>query len=289
MRIANIAHRAHIVVRANRAVDVERLSDGRFGPTMPDLYHQWDEFRSWAVTAADPDEPNATTFEISEVGNPSPAPRQVFAIGLNYAEHAGETGTPLPEEPAVFTKFPTSLAGPATTVALPAGNVDWEVELVVVIGRGGRAIPTDSAWQHVAGVSVGQDLSERVRQSVGPVPQFSLGKSYEGFSPVGPFLVTVDELADPDDLALGCRLNGEQMQKSRTRHMIFPVPILVAKLSAVVELLPGDLIFTGTPSGVGLARTPPRFITPGDELVSYVDGVGEIRQTFTTATSHSGG
>jgi 2-keto-4-pentenoate hydratase/2-oxohepta-3-ene-1,7-dioic acid hydratase in catechol pathway len=289
MRIANIAQRAHIVVGAGRAVDIGRLSNGRFGPAMPDLYRQWDEFRSWAVTAPDPDESNATAFEIAQVGNPSPAPWQVFAIGLNYSEHAGETGTPLPEEPAVFTKFPTSLAGPESTVALPAGNVDWEAELVVVIGRGGRAIATDSAWEHVAGVSVGQDLSERVLQSAGPIPQFSLGKSHAGFSPVGPFLVTTDELDDPDDLALGCRLNGEQLQKSRTRHMIFPVPVLIAKLSAVVELLPGDLIFTGTPSGVGLARTPPRFIRPGDELVSYVEGVGEIRQAFTTATSHSGG
>jgi 2,4-didehydro-3-deoxy-L-rhamnonate hydrolase len=171
--------------------------------------------------------------------------------------------------------------------------VDWEVELVVVIGHRCDRVPERAAWSHIAGVMVGQDLSERQLQLSGPAPQFSLGKSFPGFGPVGPELVTVDELANPDDLALGCRLEGgEILQNGSTRDLIFAVPELIARLSAVCPLLPGDLIFTGTPAGVGGGRTPPKFLQPGDVLVSWIDGVGELRnpmvaaQTDTAADPH---
>jgi 2-keto-4-pentenoate hydratase/2-oxohepta-3-ene-1,7-dioic acid hydratase in catechol pathway len=177
----------------------------------------------------------------------------------------------------VFTKYVTSLTGPTGEINLPPGSVDWEVELVVVVGRRAHRVAAERGWDHVAGVSVGQDISERDLQRVGPAPQFSLAKSYPGFGPIGPVLVTPDELSDPDDLELGCLVNGEQLQKARTRDMIFGVGELIARLSAVTPLLPGDVIFTGTPSGVGLGRSPQRFLSPGDELVSYVRGVGEMR------------
>jgi 2,4-diketo-3-deoxy-L-fuconate hydrolase len=211
----------------------------------------------------------------------------VFAVGLNYADHAAEAGIAPPEAPVIFTKFASAISGPVTTVSLPPGSVDWEVELVVVMGRGGRDIPAARAWDAVAGLSVGQDLSERLGQMSGPVPQFSLAKSHRGFAPIGPALVTIDELDDPDDLELGATINGEVVQRSRTSQMIFPVPELIECLSRTVELFPGDVLFTGTPPGVGVGRTPPRFLGPGDVLRSHVDGIGELVQTFACADQAS--
>jgi 2,4-didehydro-3-deoxy-L-rhamnonate hydrolase len=156
------------------------------------------------------------------------------------------------------------------------------VELVVVIGQEARSVPAVRAWDYVAGLSVGQDISERILQLAATPPQFSLGKSYPGFGPVGPWLITIDELPDPDDLELGCAINGEQMQHGRTGHLIFGVSDLIEHLSAATPLLPGDLIFTGTPSGVGLGREPQRWLVPGDVLTSYISGIGEMRHFFVT-------
>jgi 2-keto-4-pentenoate hydratase/2-oxohepta-3-ene-1,7-dioic acid hydratase in catechol pathway len=181
----------------------------------------------------------------------------------------------------MFTKWVSCLSGPVSEVTLPpGGHTDWEVELVAVIGRRAYAIDEADAWNHVAGLTVGQDLSERITQSAGPSPQFSLGKSLPGFGPTGPWLVTPDEFDDPDDLELGCSINGEQMQKGRTRDLIFSVPAMISKLSQKLTLLPGDVVFTGTPAGVGLGRDPQRWLAPGDELISYVAGIGELRQRF---------
>lgn len=213
----------------------------------------------------------------SDFGNPVPQPRQIFAIGLNYAAHAAEASLAVPEDLTVFTKFVTALTGPYGTITLPPGTVDWEVELVAVIGRGGRNIAADTAWNHVAGISVGQDLSERTRQYNGPAPQYSLAKSHPGFGPIGPLLVTPDEFDDPDDIELGCAINGEHVQKGHTSDMVFPVPEIIARLSAITPLLPVDIIFTGTPPGVGVGRQPQRFLSPGDELLTYMRGVGEMR------------
>lgn len=181
----------------------------------------------------------------------------------------------------MFTKYVSSFSGPDTTVTIPeGGSVDWEVELVVVIGRETRGVGAGDAWNHIAGLTVGQDISERVGQLRGPAPQFGLGKSHPGFSPQGPWLVTPDHLPDPDDLELGCAIDGEGMQKGRTRDLIFPVPALVAELSRNVTLYPGDVIFTGTPAGVGAARDPKRFLAPGEQLDSWITGIGELHQTF---------
>jgi 2-keto-4-pentenoate hydratase/2-oxohepta-3-ene-1,7-dioic acid hydratase in catechol pathway len=141
-------------------------------------------------------------------------------------------------------------------------------------------VPAAAAWEHVAGLSVGQDVSERILQMASKPPQFSMGKSYPGFGPVGPWLVTPDEFSDPDDLELGCSINGEQMQKARTRDLIVGVPELIEHLSGVTPLLPGDIIFTGTPSGVGSGRSPQRWLAPGDVLTTYIEGIGEMRHTF---------
>ncbi|WP_324674277.1 fumarylacetoacetate hydrolase family protein [Mycobacterium sp. 663a-19] len=265
-----------------RALDVHQASDGRFDTSPQQIYDEWGDFLSWAREA---DPGSGEPFSTSELGAPAPAPKQVFAIGLNYRAHAAESHFDVPDEPTVmFTKWPSCLTGPVTTVGLPAdGHTDWEVELVVVMGRLAHRITADEAWEHVAGVTVGQDLSERITQTSGPSPQFSLGKSLPGFGPTGPWLVTPDEFDNPDDLELGCAINGEQMQKGRTSDLVFSVPTLISRLSQKLPLLPGDVLFTGTPAGVGLGRTPPRYLASGDELISYVSGIGELRQNFVAA------
>lgn len=278
MRIANTDGRAKLLVDGG-AVDIERASSGRFGSDPQAIYDRVDDLRAWADTVRTADEP----WDPASAGPPVPAPRQVFAIALNYTDHAAEAGVQTPDAPLVFVKYMTSLAGPITEVRLPEGSVDWEVESVAVIGAKARNVPVSEAWQHVAGLAVGQDLSERQLQRSGPVPQFGLAKSFPGFSPIGPAVVTVDEVDSPDDLGIGCELNGEEVQKARTSDMIFSVPQLVSYLSGILPLLPGDLIFTGTPPGVGMGRTPPRFLQPGDRLHSWIEGIGELEQTFVSA------
>ncbi|MEV6060812.1 fumarylacetoacetate hydrolase family protein [Nocardia asteroides] len=278
MRFANIDNRLVFIGADDRAVDLAQASAGRFTSRIQEAYLRWEELIEFCdgLSVKTKGQPLADIAPES-FGNPAPQPRQIFAIGLNYAEHAAESSFAVPDEPPVFTKFASCLNGPYGTITLPAGKVDWETELVVIIGRGGADIATDNAWSHVAGLSVGQDISERDRQRVGPAPQFSMGKSFPGFGPIGPVLVTPDEFENPDDLELGCLINGEQMQKGRTRDMVFPVPELIARLSAITPLMPGDVIFTGTPSGVGIGRSPERYLAPGDELVTYVRGIGEMR------------
>jgi len=290
VRIANLADRAVIVTPSTssgtvRAIDIADASDGRFGPDPQSLFEDWAGFAEWAG-AFDASTSSATKSEAldpAELGAPVPRPRQVFAIGLNYAEHAAEAGYPPDSMPVTFTKFPSSIVGPDAVVELPEGHVDWEVELVVVIGREGFHLDREHAWDHVAGLTIGQDLSERITQLQGSAPQFSLGKSFPGFGPIGPWLVTPDEFADRDDLAISCRLSGEGMQSSRTSMMLYDVPELLVRLSAVCSLLPGDIIFSGTPSGIGNRRTPPRFIGADDVLVSEIEGIGTLTTRFTTA------
>jgi 2-keto-4-pentenoate hydratase/2-oxohepta-3-ene-1,7-dioic acid hydratase in catechol pathway len=272
VKLASLEGRA-VLVEDGRAVDVEAASSGAFGPGLEDVYERWLDF---VAAAPGFDRRGAREFEPSELGCCSPMPRQVIAVGLNYESHALETGLPIPELPAVFTKFPTCLTGPEAEVALGGTTVDWEVELVVVIGVEADRVREEDAWDHVAGLSVGQDLSDRTVQFAAGA-QFSLGKSYAGYGPVGPWLVTLDELEDPDDLALGCRLNGETVQEDRTSGLVFSVPRLIAELSGMMRLLPGDMIFTGTPAGVGMVASPPRFLADGDLLESWVEGIGTIR------------
>lgn len=279
MRLANVDGRAVLLTADDRGIDVAEASDGKYGPDPAAVYADWDGFRAWAEQV--PDGPELS-FTRAQLGPPSPAPRQIVAIGLNYRDHAAESGFQAPEGlPPTFTKFVSSLTGPDVEVTLPpGGNVDWEVELVAVIGRTAARVPEAEAWEYVAGVTIGQDISERISQLAGPAPQFSLGKSFPRFAPVGPWLVSPEALADRDDLALGCAIDGEKVQDGRTSDLIFPVARLVAELSRTLTLYPGDLLFTGTPAGVGVGRTPPRFLQPGEAVVSWIEGIGDMRQTF---------
>jgi 2-keto-4-pentenoate hydratase/2-oxohepta-3-ene-1,7-dioic acid hydratase in catechol pathway len=274
VRIANVSGRLTLLTDAG-GIDVERGSEGGFTADPAAIYERWAEFRTWADG-----QPTDTGTPVADeqLGAPSPAPRQVFAIGLNYADHSAESGFAVPDTtPPTFTKFPTCITGPYTDLVLPEGDVDWEVELVAVIGVRAERVPAAKAWDHIAGLTVGQDFSERVIQLAGPAPQFSLGKSYPGFGPTGPWLVTPDEFDNRDDLTLTCSVNDEVVQHGRTTQMIFPMSELIERLSAVCPLLPGDLIFTGTPAGVGMGREPQRFLNVGDVVVTEISGIGTLR------------
>jgi 2-keto-4-pentenoate hydratase/2-oxohepta-3-ene-1,7-dioic acid hydratase in catechol pathway len=284
MKLANVEGRAVLVTDDTHGVDVETASGGKFGPELPGIFEEWKSFRAWADSLTDTST-GEVAFTRDQLGAPSPAPTQIVAIGLNYHAHAAESGFTAPTSiPPVFTKFRSSLSGPDTEVELPeGGNTDWEVELVVVIGAHAKAVDETEAWDYVAGLAVGQDLSERVAQMQGPAPQFSLGKSFPGFAPVGPWLVTPDEVPDRDDLEIGCSLDGEIVQSGRTSALIYPVARLIAELSRTIELYPGDLLFTGTPAGVGVGRSPQRFIRAGEHLKTWIQGIGELNQTFVPA------
>ncbi len=274
MRFGNVGGRMQLVV-GDGLVDVESASAGRLAADPVAALEQWDALVEWARSADGGSTP-ATPVSGATLLAPVPRPRQVFGVGLNYRLHVAEGAREVPEEPAVFTKFPSCIGGPTSEIPVGSETVDWEVELVVALGRTAHRVGVDRAWDHVAGLMVGQDISDRAVQ-MRPPAQWSLAKSFSGFGPTGPLLATVDEVPDRDDLELGCSVNGEEVQKARTSDLIFPVPELVSRLSHIVTLWPGDLIFTGTPSGVGYARTPPRFLHAGDVLTSYIEGIGELR------------
>lgn len=230
----------------------------------------------------------------TRLGPPVAGMKNFVCIGLNYADHAAESGLEVPENPVVFTKFASSLTGADVTVRLSGDRVDWEAELVLVVGTGGRDIAEPAAWDAVAGLTVGQDLSDRTVQSWGKPAQFSLGKSFAGYAPTGPAVVTVDEVRaghDPDALRVQCWITDpaeggdagdaeRTLQDGTTADLLFSVPELMVRLSRIVELRPGDLIFTGTPAGVGLGRTPQVFLRPGQRLRTEIEGLGVIRQVF---------
>ena len=228
-----------------------------------------------ALQARCADAPASGALAEVTLGAPVPAPRQVFGIGLNYRDHASETAATLPPAPLTFTKFASAIAGPTADIPLSGALVDWEVEIVAVIGAEAFGVPVADAWGVVAGLTLGQDISDRAVQMTGAPPQFSLGKSFPNYGPIGPALVSLDAFADPDDLALWCDVAGERMQAARTSDLIFSIPTIVAYLSSICRLQPGDVIFTGTPSGVGAARG--RFLAEGEEIVSGADVIGELR------------
>jgi 2,4-didehydro-3-deoxy-L-rhamnonate hydrolase len=274
MRFGNVGGRMQLVF-GDGLVDVEEASGGRLPADPVAALEQWDAVVEWSRSLHGASVPSVPLVGAALQG-PVPRPRQVFGVGLNYRLHVAEGGRDVPHEPAVFTKFPSCIAGPTSEIRVGSETVDWEVELVVVVGRTAHRVGVDRAWDHVAALTVGQDISDRAVQ-MRPPAQWSLAKSFSGFGPTGPFLVTTDDVPNRDDLELGCSVNGEEVQKARTSDLIFPVPELVSRLSHIVTLWPGDLIFTGTPSGVGYARTPPRFLHPGDVLTSYIEGIGELR------------
>lgn len=281
MRIGNLQGRL-VLIDGDQALDVERASNGRFDADAQAAFERWGDFSAWASDASFS---GSAAFEDKDLEAPVPRPRQVFAIGLNYADHAAESSFALPSDPVVFTKFPSSIGAPNTDIQLSGDSVDYEVELVAVIGKPAFRVRADQGWDHVAGLTIGQDISDRDVQLRGPAPQFSLGKSFPNFAPIGPVVVTTDEFTDRDAIGLRTELEVDGMRQTKqdgnTRDLIFSVPQLVARLSAVLMLYPGDIIFTGTPSGVGLGKKPPEYLRPGEVLVTTIDGIGTIRNRLT--------
>ena len=208
-----------------------------------------------------------------------PCPQKILCVGLNYADHARESGAEVPEEPVIFSKFASALTGHGQPIELPraSAEVDYEAELVVVIGRRGKHVPEDQAMDYVAGYACGHDVSARDWQLRKPGGQWLLGKTFDTFAPVGPYLVTRDEVPDPHQLDIQLRLNGQTMQSSNTRELIFSIPRLIAYISQVMTLEVGDLIFTGTPPGVGFSRKPPVFLKPGDVAEVEIQHLGVLR------------
>ncbi|MDZ7677427.1 MAG: fumarylacetoacetate hydrolase family protein [Acidimicrobiales bacterium] len=279
MKIANLAGRA-VLLGSDGAADLERASNGKLPSDPVAVLERWDETRE---LVADLDVQEWAPFDETALGPPVPRPRQSLGIGLNYRAHAAESGWAIPEIPLLFSKLPGSLVGPYDDVLLPSDACDWEVELVLVIGRLAEHVGEETALDFIAGYSIGQDISERRVQRSSPGPQLTLGKSYRTFGPCGPAITTLDELDDPEDLVIRCEVNGEEVQASKTSDLIFGVRALIAFLSECMPLYPGDLIFTGTPEGVGSARRPPRYLVPGDVITSSIEGLGWMRNSCQAA------
>jgi 2-keto-4-pentenoate hydratase/2-oxohepta-3-ene-1,7-dioic acid hydratase in catechol pathway len=225
--------------------------------------------------------PNVVKYPAAEVKllPPIPDPPKIVCIGLNYRDHAAESGAPIPKDPVLFSKYATALIGHGEAIVLPpvSHEVDYEAELVIVVGKRGRNVKANAAAEYVAGYTVGHDVSARDWQLKKDGKQWMVGKTFDTFAPTGPVLVTADEVPDPHKLPIRLRLNGQTMQDSNTKQMIFSVGDLLAYLSQVFTLEPGDLIFTGTPPGVGFARKPPVFLKGGDVVEVEIEGLGVLR------------
>ncbi len=262
------------VLQGDEVIDLG-AADASLAPTLRGILAA-DQLSRAAAIAEDARAPRVREFTLAA---PIPDPGKIVCIGLNYRDHAEETGAPIPAEPIVFNKFPSAIIGPEGPILLPPSSqqVDFEAELVVVIGRRATNVSAASAGEYVAGYMNGHDVSARDWQLQRNGQQWLLGKTFDSFAPTGPALATTDEIADPHALRIQFRRNGETLQDSNTRQLIFSIPQLIAHVSSIATLLPGDLIFTGTPGGVGFVRKPQVFLQPGDTCEVEVEGLGVLR------------
>lgn len=279
MRLVTFTHQGQRRLGARSGDSIIDLSAA--DPSIPSAMKEFLEAGDSAVSRARA-VINSGTHAISAtdvtIHAPIDNPEKIICIGLNYADHAAESGMPIPDEPIVFSKYASSIVGPDENIVAPSASsqVDYEVELVVVIGKRGRNISEDDALDHVAGYMVGHDVSARDYQLEKPGAQWMMGKTFDTFAPIGPDLVTTDDVPDPHNLGIRCILNGETVQDSNTSQLIFGVPKLVAYLAHVFTLTPGDLIFTGTPPGVGMGREPQLWLKQGDQVICEIDGLGRL-------------
>ncbi len=270
-RLASIDGRA-VLIDGEHWHDLAAVSFGEFSGDPMEAIARHAELHalSDAVPGRDPD--GAVVDAV--FGAPVPRPRNSLAIGLNYKAHVVEADMELPKNPLVFTKFPSCIVGPTADVELRSETGDYEAELVVVVGDGGRDIAAESAWDHIAGMTIGQDISDRRLQFAAKPPHFDLGKSRDTYGPIGPVLVSTDLIDDPTNLTVTCSINGEERQNGNTSQLIFDVPTLIAYISSILTIEPGDVIFTGTPEGVGAVQGT--YLVPGDEIVTTITGLGQM-------------
>lgn len=270
-----------VVALADAALGEKYVDLHASDPTLPTCPKALLALPDWEsrVAAARKSSQSSGKFVEGKLLAPIPSPGKVICIGLNYRDHAAESGQPIPSEPVCFSKFSTAVTGPEAQIRLPAvaHKVDYEAELVVVIGKRGKHIPVADAMNYVAGYTVGNDVSARDWQIGRPGGQWLMGKTPDTFAPLGPYLVTRDEVANPHQLRIQLRLNGTTLQDSSTKELIFGIDQLVAHLSQLITLDPGDVIFTGTPPGVGAARKPPIFLKDGDVTEVEIEGLGILR------------
>lgn len=259
-------------------VSENRVFDGGHDDSMVDVIRDWAGVRENLERAVA--EGDGTPLAEVHLLAPVLRPGKIFAIGLNYADHIAESNLGTPENQVWFTKAVTSVNGPYDPVQIPAGSpfVDYEAELVVVIGRGGKRIPAERAGEHIFGYCVGNDVTERFWQH--RTAQWSLGKSFDTHAPIGPWITTGDALADPHALDIRCVVNGEERQSSNTRHLVFNIFQQIEHLSQAMTLEPGDLIFTGTPGGIGAAMDPRQFLKAGDVVRTEISELGFIENRF---------
>ena len=281
-KLGNIDGRS-VLVRNNDYYDLETISGGEVSSIgieaiqsedlLSDLYSKLDSF-----------EPTGNIDDVT-LGAPITSSINCFAVGLNYRNHAEESGMEIPAFPMIFTKHTSCIVGPFDNVEMRSDIVDYEAEMVVVIGKGGKDVSKDDAWSHVAGITVGQDISDRSVQFHATPPQFNLGKSFDTFGPIGPLLVSPDELDDKENLKLTCSVNDELRQDDNTNDLIFDVPYLISYISEFITLNTGDLIFTGTPAGVG--ATQGKLLKDGDMLSTSIEGIGTINNKIVRISDHS--
>ena len=282
-KLANIEGRAALVDGENY-YDLETISNGKFNN---DTSNALTNLVGLSELSEDlsKSEPTGLLHDV-KIDAPISAPKNCYAVGLNYRNHAEEAGMDIPSVPMVFTKHTTCLVGPNSTIEMRSDHVDYEAELVVVIGQPGKDILKDKAWNHVAGLCVGQDISDRTVQFSSKPPQFNLGKSFDTFGPMGPYLVSPDSLQNKESLQIECKVNQEVRQKDNTNDLIFDIPSIISYLSEIVTLNTGDVIFTGTPGGVGVMEG--KFLKDGDVLRTSIEGLGTLKNYCKRISDHSG-
>ncbi|MFK7919111.1 MAG: fumarylacetoacetate hydrolase family protein [Ilumatobacter sp.] len=275
-RLANVERRA-VLVNGDDYFDLATLADDAalVDPMVAIL--QPELLAELSATLDDREASGQLSADMSKVGPPIPRPQKSFAVGLNYQAHADEGNVEPPEVPLVFTKFPSCLVGPTADVHLRGDRCDYEGELLVVIGTEGKDIDEADAWDHVVGVAVAQDISDRQMQFAAKPPHWDLGKSFDTFGPIGPVMVSLDDVEDRDSLQITTKVNDEVRQDDSSANLIFDVPTLISYLSRVTTLVPGDIIFTGTPEGVGAASR--RFLKDGDVITTTISGLGTMTNT----------
>ena len=281
-RLANIDGRAALVSGENY-YDLEKISQGNFSQDPMQALEALSELSALGAQL-DNFEPSGQLADV-ELGPPAPNPTNCYAVVLNYRNHAEESNMAMPPVPMVFTKHTSCISGPTIDIEMRSDYVDYEAELVAVIGKPGKDIAKETAWQHVAGLCVGQDISDRPMQFSAAPPQFNLGKSFDTFGPIGPVLTSLESLQDYHSMEIQCNVSGEVRQKDNVSDLIFDIPYLIAYLSEIVTLKTGDIIFTGTPAGVGVIDG--KYLRDGDMLTTSIEGLGTLRNRCVRIADHS--
>lgn len=280
-KLGSINNKA-VLINNNDYFDIETISNGEVSSNSIEALASSEKL-SVLNSKLDEFKPNGSLNDVSL--DPPVVPKNVFGVGLNYKAHAEESNMEIPQFPLIFARLSTCLSGPSSNIEMRSDLVDYEAELVFVIGKGGKNISKENAWDHVAGLTVGQDISDRAVQFHATPPQFSLGKSFDTFGPIGPYIVSTDELKNKESLQIECWVNDEKRQDSNTNDLIFDIPYLISYISEFITLKVGDLIFTGTPSGVG--GTQGKFLKDGDILKTSIEGIGTLENKCVKVKEHS--